>query len=165
MASFFLAGVWRSLFPLMAAMIKDAYGTSIRRFIECRFVGTGHHCQFVVDEADRRTTKASRSNQFYAHEFAHIIVDFRFIFPNIMQLERFTFGVGDRFAHQAAAQLRAFLRLAEQGIDVIPVWNKSNREHSFIGSEPSAVRAAAMQPFTKSNWSTTLACRCRSHSA
>ena len=53
-----------------------------------------------------------------------------------MRLEKYTIGVGDRFAHQAKAQLQACVKLAEQGIEVIPVWNKSNREHSFIGSEP-----------------------------
>ena len=51
-----------------------------------------------------------------------------------MILEKYTIGVGDRFAHQAAAQLQACVKLAEQGINVIPVWNKSNREHSFFGS-------------------------------
>ena len=69
-----------------------------------------------------------------------------------MQLERFTFGVGDRFAHQAAAQLRAFQMLAERGIDVVPVWNKSNREHTFIGSEPPSVRAAAAAAVEKLGW-------------
>ena len=46
-----------------------------------------------------------------------------------MQLEKLTFGVGDRFARQAVAQLRAFQEMAEMGVDVVPVWNKSNREH------------------------------------
>ena len=61
-----------------------------------------------------------------------------------MILEKYTIGVGDRFAHQAAAQLQACVKLAEQGINVIPVWNKSNREHSFIGSEPQSVYDACL---------------------
>lgn len=61
----------------------------------------------------------------------------------MLTLSKYTFGVGDRFAHQAKAQLRACMTAAEQGVDVIPVWNKSNREHTFIGSEPGSVRAAA----------------------
>ena len=61
----------------------------------------------------------------------------------MLTLSKYTFGVGDRFAHQAKAQLRACVLAAEQGVDVIPVWNKSNREHTFIGSEPGSVRAAA----------------------
>ena len=34
---------------------------------------------------------------------------------------------------------------AARGVEVVPVWNKSNREHSIVGSEPASVRAAAMQ--------------------
>jgi len=60
-----------------------------------------------------------------------------------LELGRFSLGVGDRFGHQAGAQLRACMMAAKQGIDVIPVWNKSNREHVTIGSEPAATRAAA----------------------
>ncbi|MCI0747459.1 MAG: tagaturonate epimerase family protein [Verrucomicrobia subdivision 3 bacterium] len=58
-------------------------------------------------------------------------------------LSKYSIGVGDRFGRQATAQLRACVKLAEDGVEVIPVWNKSNREHLIIGSEPSAVRAAA----------------------
>ena len=58
-------------------------------------------------------------------------------------LGKFSIGVGDRFAHQAKAQLEACILARKEGIDVIPVWNKSNREHTIIGSEPSSVRAAA----------------------
>lgn len=67
-------------------------------------------------------------------------------------LDRFTFGVGDRFAHQAEAQLRAFQILADQGVDVVPVWNKSNREHSFIGSEPQSVYDAAKAAVESLGW-------------
>ena len=41
-------------------------------------------------------------------------------------LGKYSLGVGDRFAHQAKAQLRACMMAAEQGVEVIPVWNKSN---------------------------------------
>jgi hypothetical protein len=61
----------------------------------------------------------------------------------MLTLEKFSLGVGDRFAHQAKAQLRACLMAAERGADVVPVWNKSNREHLIVGSEPVSVRAAA----------------------
>ena len=69
-----------------------------------------------------------------------------------MSLPRFSFGVGDRFAHQAEAQLAAFERLAVEGVVVAPVWNKSNREHSFIGSEPASVRAAAAAAVAARRW-------------
>ena len=71
----------------------------------------------------------------------------------MLMLERFSFGVGDRFAHQAKAQLRAFQMLAKDGIDVAPVWNKSNREHTFIGSEPQSVFDAAQAAVKELGWS------------
>lgn len=61
----------------------------------------------------------------------------------MLTISKYTFGVGDRFAHQAQAQLRACMKAAEHGVTVVPVWNKSNREHTIIGSEPVSVRAAA----------------------
>lgn len=67
-------------------------------------------------------------------------------------LARYSFGVGDRFGHQAGAQLRAFQRLAQDGCLVVPVWNKSNREHTFIGSDPASVRHAAEQAVRENNW-------------
>src|ERR1043166_2653188 len=60
-----------------------------------------------------------------------------------LTLEKYSVGVGDRFARQAKAQLRACMMAAEQGVEVIPVWNKSNREHMTIGSQPAETRAAA----------------------
>jgi len=59
------------------------------------------------------------------------------------KLPKFSIGVGDRFAHQAKAQLAACILAADAGVDVVPVWNKSNREHTIIGSEPSQTRHAA----------------------
>jgi hypothetical protein len=61
----------------------------------------------------------------------------------LLTLEKYSLGVGDRFARQAKAQLQACLLAARQGARVIPVWNKSNREHRIIGSEPAGTRAAA----------------------
>jgi hypothetical protein len=60
-----------------------------------------------------------------------------------LKLPRFSVGVGDRFAHQAKAQLAACIKAADAGVEVIPVWNKSNREHTIIGTEPSQTRGAA----------------------
>ena len=69
-----------------------------------------------------------------------------------LELPRFSVGVGDRFAHQAKAQLRACILAEEAGVEVIPVWNKSNREHTIIGSEPSATRAAADAAVRELGW-------------
>jgi hypothetical protein len=60
-----------------------------------------------------------------------------------VKIQKYTFGTGDRFAHQGSAQLRAILKAREGGIDIHPVWNKSNREHTIIKSKPDDVRAEA----------------------
>jgi len=67
-------------------------------------------------------------------------------------ISRFTFGVGDRFAHQAKSQLQAFQLAASHGVALVPVWNKSNREHNIIGSEPSGTRAAADAAVAALGW-------------
>jgi len=69
-----------------------------------------------------------------------------------LHIPKYTFGVGDRFGHQGQAQLQAFLMAHEQGIDVCPVWNKSNREHTLIGSKPEDVRAEAKEAVEKLGW-------------
>ena len=58
-------------------------------------------------------------------------------------LPKYSVGTGDRFTHQAKAQLQACIKALEAGAEVVPVWNKSNREHTIIGSEPATTRAAA----------------------
>jgi hypothetical protein len=70
----------------------------------------------------------------------------------VLTLEKFSFGVGDRFGHQARAQLAAFERLLRDGIQVVPVWNKSNREHTFIGSHPRDVHDAAQAAIKSAGW-------------
>ena len=70
----------------------------------------------------------------------------------MLTLSKYSIGTGDRFAHQAKAQLRAFTKARELGIDAVPVWNKSNREHTFIGSEPASVRAAADAAVRELGW-------------
>ena len=69
-----------------------------------------------------------------------------------MILGTYSIGVGDRFAHQAKAQLEACILAQNAGAEVIPVWNKSNREHTIIGSDPSATRAAADTAVTALRW-------------
>ncbi len=60
-----------------------------------------------------------------------------------MILEKFSFGMGDRFAHQGKAQLAAVAKAKQQGVDITPVWNKSNREHKTVKTEPAELRAEA----------------------
>ena len=68
------------------------------------------------------------------------------------ELGKFSLGVGDRFAHQAKAQLQACCRAASRGVTVVPVWNKSNREHNIVHSHPSSVRAAADDAVRRLAW-------------
>ncbi len=73
-------------------------------------------------------------------------------------LGKYSIGVGDRFAHQAKAQLQACILAAKSGVEVIPVWNKSNREHTIIGSDPSATRAAADTAVRELHWNRPYFC-------
>ena len=60
-----------------------------------------------------------------------------------MTLGKYSIGMGDRFGHQGSAQLKAIIDAAAKGIEITPVWNKSNREHSIIGTSPADVRTEA----------------------
>lgn len=71
---------------------------------------------------------------------------------NEKTLPKYSVGVGDRFAHQAKAQLRACMMACDSGVEVIPVWNKSNREHTIIGSDPQTTRAAADSAIKALGW-------------
>ncbi|MEI7423756.1 MAG: tagaturonate epimerase family protein [Prolixibacteraceae bacterium] len=62
-----------------------------------------------------------------------------------MKLGKYSFGIGDRFAHQGEAQLRALLKAQAGGIEVTPVWNKSNREHGYVHTHPKDTRVEADQ--------------------
>jgi len=75
-----------------------------------------------------------------------------------LRLPRYSVGVGDRFAHQAKAQLEACIHALDKGVEVVPVWNKSNREHTIIGSEPSSVRQAADAAVAALSWSRPYFC-------
>ena len=69
-----------------------------------------------------------------------------------MILEKYSLGVGDRFGHQGVAQLRSLQLAKEKGVDVVPVWNKSNREHTIIGTEPENTRKEADDAVRKLGW-------------
>lgn len=70
-----------------------------------------------------------------------------------LELEKYSLGVGDRFAHQASAQLAAVIKAAERGVDITPVWNKSHREHTTIGSKPSDTKTAVDSAVCELGWS------------
>lgn len=60
-----------------------------------------------------------------------------------MMLPKYSMGVGDRFGRQGVAQLTAFVEAKALGVDITPVWNKSNREHLIVHTHPDSVRAEA----------------------
>lgn len=60
-----------------------------------------------------------------------------------MKLGKHSIGVGDRFSYQGKAQLKAIMKANETGLDINPVWNKSNREHIYVSSQPSDTRKEA----------------------
>ena len=60
-----------------------------------------------------------------------------------MELSKYSFGTGDRFSQQGESQLKGIMKALELGIEIAPVWNKSNREHMTIHSEPVQTRQEA----------------------
>lgn len=69
-----------------------------------------------------------------------------------MILAKYSFGIGDRFHHQGEAQLAAFAALRDLGAEVVPVWNKSNREHVIVGTRPVHVRDEAESAVAALGW-------------
>jgi len=69
-----------------------------------------------------------------------------------MQLEKYSIGVGDRFGHQGNAQLTALIQAKQNNVNVVPVWNKSKREHTLIGSLPISVKDEAVKAVTELGW-------------
>ncbi len=69
-----------------------------------------------------------------------------------MKLGKYSFGVGDRFNHEGEAQLRALIKANKNGVDVTPVWNKSNREHDIVHSEPEGTRIEADSAVKELGW-------------
>ena len=62
----------------------------------------------------------------------------------MMKIGKYSFGVGDRFAHEGVSQLKALLKAEKEfGVHFVPVWNKSNREHQIVHTEPMSTRAEA----------------------
>jgi hypothetical protein len=74
------------------------------------------------------------------------------LMQNKFNLGKFSFGIGDRFAHQAQAQLQAIIDAKKKGADITPVWNKSFREHQTIGSDPSETRYRADEAVQMLKW-------------
>lgn len=69
-----------------------------------------------------------------------------------MKLGKYSFGVGDRFNQEGEAQLHALIKANKKGVEVTPVWNKSNREHQIVGSKPIGTRLEADEAVKSLGW-------------
>jgi len=69
-----------------------------------------------------------------------------------MKLEKYSFGIGDRFGREGSAQLAAIIKAKEHGLNITPVWNKSNREHTIIGTTPQDTRREADKAVSAAAW-------------
>jgi hypothetical protein len=69
-----------------------------------------------------------------------------------MILEKYSFGIGDRFCYQGKAQLAALIKAKQQGLNITPVWNKSHREHSIVGTKPADTRKEADDAVAACEW-------------
>ncbi|MDT0687190.1 tagaturonate epimerase family protein [Autumnicola psychrophila] len=69
------------------------------------------------------------------------------------KLGKYSFGTGDRFEKEGRAQLKAVLKMKDLGVEVTPVWNKSNREHETVGTKPASTREEADKAVSALNYS------------
>lgn len=69
-----------------------------------------------------------------------------------MKLEKYSFGIGDRFGKEGKAQLSAIREINRLGVDVVPVWNKSNREHILVKTTPASVAEEAENAVADLGW-------------
>ena len=69
------------------------------------------------------------------------------------QLRKFSLGIGDRFAQQGVFQLEALVEASKLGVEISPVWNRSNREHQVLETSPLAVRQEADHAVNTLDWS------------
>lgn len=70
-----------------------------------------------------------------------------------MTIGRYSVGTGDRFGKEGLALLAAFEKIRDDGVEVAIVFNKSNREHTIIGTTPADQREAADDAVAASSWS------------
>jgi len=69
-----------------------------------------------------------------------------------MRIGKYSFGLGDRFALQGEAQLNAVQKALQNNVEIIPVWNKSHREHKTIHSNQESVRIEADRAVHSLDW-------------
>jgi len=70
----------------------------------------------------------------------------------MVRLPKYSMGLGDRFGRQGVAQLDALIMACQEGVALAPVWNKSHREHTIVGTSPAEVRAEADRAVAIRGW-------------
>jgi len=70
-----------------------------------------------------------------------------------MKLEKYSLGLGDLFGRQGKSLLAAIIDASNAGVEISPVWNKSHREHTIIGTTPADTRAEADEVARLRGWS------------
>ncbi|MEN8122198.1 MAG: tagaturonate epimerase family protein [Bacteroidota bacterium] len=69
-----------------------------------------------------------------------------------MLIEKYSFGTGDRFRKEGRAQLSAIQEINKTGVQVVPVWNKSHREHTIVKTKQDSVLKEAQEAVKANNW-------------
>lgn len=69
-----------------------------------------------------------------------------------MRIEKYSFGIGDRFSKEGDAQLKAINQINKAGIDLVPVWNKSYREHKIVKTTQASVLDEARNAVANAGW-------------
>jgi hypothetical protein len=69
-----------------------------------------------------------------------------------MYIEKYSFGTGDRFGKEGESQLEAVQEINNLGITVVPVWNKSHREHSIVKTTQSGLAKEAADAVAAKGW-------------
>ncbi len=69
-----------------------------------------------------------------------------------MLIEKYSFGMGDRFGKEGQAQLSAIQEINKLGFNVVPVWNKSYREHTIVHTDHSSVAKEAADAVKANGW-------------
>lgn len=69
-----------------------------------------------------------------------------------MILEKYSFGIGDRFGRAGKALLTSIIKAKKAGVNITPVFNKSHREHTLTGTKPEDTRKQADEAVKACGW-------------
>jgi len=70
----------------------------------------------------------------------------------MLTLGKYSMGIGDKFGKQSRAQLTAFEMASFAGVEITPVWNKSEREYQVTGTTPYMARQTVEKAVSTVKW-------------